>query len=97
MTIPVIEDMAATLTFSPGQPCAGGEHIVVQYTLTVDGLVVTRNLHIDRAVLRANPLTVQDADDFALLAARIVARQVSLLGVRSALSNTIVDLTAVGV
>jgi len=85
--------MAVTLSFSPGQPCSGGEHITVQYTLGP----FTRTLHIGRADLKNNRLTADEADQLALFVMRLLADQVGLSQVRTAIAMKVVDLTAVGV
>lgn len=89
--------MAASLTFQPGSVCnAGtGDHLDVQYTLTIDGLVVTRTVRLTRSGVRNDVLTGEDADRFAYYAMRVLARQVSLANVRPALLNTSLDLSAV--
>jgi hypothetical protein len=98
VTLPFLElELAASLTFQPGTACnAGvGDHITLSYTLVIDGLTVNRSVPIVRSAIRNDVLTVEDADRFAYLLARVLARQVSLANVRPALLNTVVDLTAV--
>jgi hypothetical protein len=85
--------MAASLVFAPSQPCSGGDHITLAYTLVIDGLTINRSVPIGRGAVKNDELTVEDADRFAYLVARIVARQVSLANIRQALLTTTVDLT----
>ena len=96
MTLPFVDDMAASAAFSPSQPCAGGEHIQLAYTLIVDGVTVARTLSIQRSRVKQDALTAEDADQFMYLLARILARQVPLAQVRTTLVNTTVNLTAAG-
>jgi hypothetical protein len=89
--------LAASLTFQPSTLCGAGSgnHFSVEYTLIIDGLTVTRTLHLDRSAIKNDALTGEDADRFAYYAMRVLSRQVSLANVRPALVNTTLDLTAV--
>ena len=89
MILAYVNDMALTLSFSPGAVCAGGNHFVCQYTAGA----VTRTLHCDAVNLRV-PLTTEEWDMLAVLLQRAVAGQTAVGGEKAALGRTTVNITA---
>lgn len=83
--------MTAQLDFTNVTVCSGGDHVKLEFTLNVDGVVRTRTINTDRASLQ-HPVDEADIEDFIRVLLKILRAQ-NPANLRQAILSKVIDLT----